>query len=144
MNRLLVLAVTALVAIGLYATTAGGGQQAVTPGQFNALKKKVNKIRSDLDTTAGFLITCVAGTAVPITQYTDYAAIDDTGALFRTTGLDLTGSGDTPLGYALVVNADPNCVNTINSTLSLQRLSRLAPTFKPAARLHFTQATHNR
>ena len=41
MKRLLVLAVTALVAVGLYATTAGGTQQAVTPAQFNALKKQV-------------------------------------------------------------------------------------------------------
>ena len=38
MKRFLALAVVAIAAVALYATSAPAGQQAVTPGQFNALK----------------------------------------------------------------------------------------------------------
>ena len=48
MKRLLVLAVTAAIAVGVYAATAGGGQQAVTPKQFAALKKQVVTLQKDV------------------------------------------------------------------------------------------------
>ena len=50
MKRFLALAVTAAVAVGLYAATAGGTQQAVTPAQFIALKKQVTKMQKDVNT----------------------------------------------------------------------------------------------
>src|SRR5205814_3255524 len=72
MKRLLVLAAVVSLAVGLYATTAGGTQQAVTPAQFKALKAQVAKIRKDLNTTTAVLAGCVMGSAVPITRYSGY------------------------------------------------------------------------
>ena len=43
MKRLLIILVAALAAVSVYAMTATGGQQAVTPKQFNALKATVSK-----------------------------------------------------------------------------------------------------
>src|SRR3954468_14701304 len=116
MKKFLALAAIALAAVALYATAAPASQQAVTPGQFNALKKQVNKIRTDLNTVANVLGGCVMGTAVPISQYNDYVAADSNGNLFTTTGLDLTEQGQTPQGYALLVNPDSACLNLINTT----------------------------
>ena len=67
MKRFLALVATAVAAVALYAATAPAGQQAVTPGQFNALKKQVTKLRSDLNTVTTVMVGCVMGTAVPIT-----------------------------------------------------------------------------
>lgn len=131
MKKFVALAVIALAAVALYATAAPAGQQAVTPGQFNALKKQVNKIRSDLNATATVLASCVMGTAVPISQYGDYVGTDGN-TVYTTTGLDLTQQGDAPNGYALLVNPDSTCVNLVNST-SFKR-------FASAANLHFAIA----
>src|SRR5205807_5969886 len=46
---LVLLVVTAAVAVGLYAATAGGTQQAVTPGQFAALSKKVTALQKQVN-----------------------------------------------------------------------------------------------
>ena len=145
MKRLLVLCVTALLAIGLYATTAGGGQQAVTPGQFNALKKKVNKIRTDLDTTTTVLASCVMGTVVPVTRYPTsggtegYLYSPDGTNVILTSALDITNSGSTPQGYALLVNSDPNCVNLVNGTLRSFATAKL--TFRAATPPTFARTT---
>ena len=122
MKRFLALVATAVAAVALYAATAPAGQQAVTPGQFNALKKQVTKLRSDLNAVATVLVGCVMGNAVPITRYSGYDAKDSNGAQISTTALDLTAQGGTPNGFALLVNSDPTCVNLINST-SLKRLA---------------------
>jgi hypothetical protein len=135
MKRLLVLCVTALLAVAIYATTAAGTQQAVTPGQFNALKKQVTKIRKDLNTTIGILGGCVMGNVVPITRYptsagSGYLYSPDGTNIILTSALDVTNQGGTPNGYALLVSPDPNCINLINSTLL--NLSNAKHTFKAA------------
>ena len=129
MKRFLALVATAVAAVALYAATAPAGQQAVTPGQFNALKKQVTKLRSDLNAVTTVMVGCVMGTAVPITQYTGYVYQTSSGQDILTTALDLTEQGGTPQGYALLVNSDPTCVNLINST-SLRRLAASTPAFK--------------
>jgi len=126
MKRLLVLAAVVSLAVGLYATTAGGTQQAVTPAQFKALKAQVAKIRKDLNTTTAVLAGCVMGSAVPITRYSGYQAVDQNGTAFQTTALDITDQGDTPSGFALLVSSDEACVGLINST-SLKKLAAFKP-----------------
>ena len=49
MKRLLALAATAGLAVAIYATTATGSQQAVTPAQFTALKKQVAAMKKDVN-----------------------------------------------------------------------------------------------
>jgi beta-glucosidase/6-phospho-beta-glucosidase/beta-galactosidase len=141
MKRLLALVVTALLAVALYAATAQSGQEAVTPAQFRALSAKVTKARKDLDATIGILVTCVMGTAIPITQYTNYVAVDANNNLFKTTGLDITAQGVTPSGFALLVNSDPACVNLIN-TSSLRNLTAFKPMLGVGARPNFAPQTH--
>jgi hypothetical protein len=136
MKRLLALVVTALVAVALYAATAQSGQEAVTPAQFRALSAKVTKARKDLDATIGVLATCVMGTAVPISRYSGYVAADSAGNTFVTTALDLTDQGDTPNGYALLVNPDQACINLINSS-SLRSLSSFKPILRAGVRANF-------
>ena len=137
MKRLLALVVTAVVAVALYAATAQSGQEAVTPAQFRALSAKVTKARKDLDATIGILAQCVMGTAIPITRYGGYVVVDANGQNpIATTAIDLTDQGDTPNGYALLVNPDPACVNLIN-TANLRKLSSFKPTFRVGARPNF-------
>src|SRR5215204_1570180 len=76
MKRLFALVAAALVAVALYAATAQSGQEAVTPAQFRALSAKVTKIRADLNATISVLANCVMGTAIPISQYSRYLAVD--------------------------------------------------------------------
>jgi hypothetical protein len=79
MKRLLVVFLVAGLAVALYASTAGGGQQAaVTPGQFAALKKQVATLQKqmktaqkdikDLKTVAIGLIQCDFNSALPLTN----------------------------------------------------------------------------
>ncbi len=116
MKRFLALGVIALAAVVLYTTAAPASQQVVTPAQFNALKRQVAKVRADLNTVTTVLAGCVMGNAIPVTQYTDYVAVDASNQAFKTTGLDITQQGDTPNGYALLVNPDPACISLINTT----------------------------
>jgi hypothetical protein len=139
MKRLLALVVTALVAVALYAATAQSGQEAVTPAQFRALSAKVTKVRKDLDATIGVLVTCVMGTAIPVTQYNDYVAVDANNNLFKTTGLDLTQTGGTPAGYALLISSDPACINLVN-TSSLRKLTAFKPMLGVSARPNFARS----
>jgi hypothetical protein len=141
MKRLLALVGTALVAVALYAATAQSGQEAVTPAQFRALSAKVTKVRKDLDATINVLATCVMGTAVPISQYGDYLAADANNNVFKTTGLDITESGGTPNGYALLISSDPACVSLVN-TASLRKLAALKPMFGVGARPNFAPHAH--
>ena len=71
MKRFLAVAVIALAAVALYTATAPAGQQAVTPGQLNALKARVTKLEkraTNLETVIGACFT----TAVPVTRYGGY------------------------------------------------------------------------
>ena len=47
MTRVLAVALVALAAVALYATTAPAGDQAVTPKQFSALQKRVKTLEAD-------------------------------------------------------------------------------------------------
>src|SRR5262245_23796815 len=104
MKRLFALVATALVAVALYAATAQSGQEAVTPAQFRALTAKVTKMRTDLNATISVMANCLMGTAIPVTRYSGYVALDANNQQFPTTALDLTDQGDTPNGFALLVS----------------------------------------
>ena len=60
MKRLLALIAVAGLAVGLYAATATGGQQAVTPAQFAALKKQVTTMQKDVNALKGFVSNCIS------------------------------------------------------------------------------------
>jgi ABC-type Fe3+-hydroxamate transport system substrate-binding protein len=139
MKRLLALVVTALLAVALYAATAQSGQEAVTPAQFRALSAKVTKIRKDLDATLTVLVSCVMGTAIPITEYPGYVAVDSNNTTYLTTALDVTDQGDTPNGYALLVAGDQACVNLINTT-SLRKLAAFKLMLRAGARPAFAHS----
>lgn len=136
MKRLLALVAVAGIATALYATTAGGSGQAVTPAQFNALKKQVNALVKATNALGTFTVNCVAGSALPVTRYGDYLAADSNGHVFFTTGLDATAQGGTPNAWFVAANPDPNCINLINSAsvrklLSIKPItSRTAPSLK--------------
>jgi hypothetical protein len=72
MKRLLVVVLVAGLAVALYASTAGGTQQAgVTPAQFAALKKQVASLQKQLKLHAqaiAVLGTCDFNSAVPLTN----------------------------------------------------------------------------
>jgi hypothetical protein len=143
MKRLFALVATALVAVALYAATAQSGQEAVTPAQFRALSAKVTKIRTDLNATISVMATCVMGTAVPISRYSGYVAVDQNNQTFATTALDLTDQGDTPNGFALLVNGDQACVNLINGS-SLKKLTAFKPLLRAGAKPSFARTQQHR
>jgi hypothetical protein len=108
MKRLLVLVLTAAIAVGLYAATAGGTQQAVTPGQFNALKKQVVKLQKEVTQLAADE-SCL--NATPATQFGDpagqtagYHYKQPDGTEIITSALDITGSGETPSVILATIN----------------------------------------
>jgi|tagenome__1003787_1003787.scaffolds.fasta_scaffold20910255_2 hypothetical protein len=142
MKKFLAFAVIAITAVTLYATAAPAGQQAVTPAQFNALKRQVNKVRTDLNTVTTVLASCVMGSAIPITQYNNYVAVDSNNQLFKTTGLDITVQGGTPNGFALLVNPDPACVNLVNTTSFKRFATAHSLHFAIAKRPAFQAASH--
>jgi hypothetical protein len=112
MTRVLALAVAALTAVALYATTAPAGQQAVTPKQFAALTKRVTKLEKDdkdLKNFAVAVLTCVF----------------DKGAIATTKApqFHITATGETTDFYVLTTN-NQDCVNFINSPLARQLLKR--------------------
>jgi hypothetical protein len=114
MKRLVVVFLVAGLAVALYASTAGGGQQAVTPGQFTALKKQVATLQkqmktaqkdiTDLKTVAIGLIQCDFNSALPLTN---------------SPTLHVTNPGEGTDAYFVTTSKD--CADAMNS---------------PAARLH--------
>jgi hypothetical protein len=103
MRRVLLTAVIAIAAVALYATTATGGQQAVTPKQFAALTKRVAKLETDnkaIKAVAAAVVVCVFDKgAVPTTKTPTYHT---------------TATGETTDFYVLTTN-NQDCVNIINS-----------------------------
>jgi hypothetical protein len=85
------------------------------------------------------MATCVMGTAIPVSQYGGYVAADQNNQPIQTTALDLTESGDTPAGFALLVNGDQACINLINSS-SLKRLTAFKPLLQAGAKPSFAHA----
>jgi hypothetical protein len=123
MKRLLVLVATAGLAVALYAATAGGGQQAVTPGQFSALKKTVVSLQKQVKTLNTVVGQCLFIQALPVARYGSstegylYAKADGSAA-FLTTAVDLVNQGDTPQAY--VVGTSSDCANSMNSGSSMK------------------------
>jgi ABC-type Fe3+-hydroxamate transport system substrate-binding protein len=143
MKRLFALVATALAAVALYAATAQSGQEAVTPAQFRALTAKVTKLRTDVNATISVLATCVMGTAIPVTRYNGYVSVDQNNQTFSTTALDITDQGDTPNGFALLVNGDQACVELINGS-SLKKLTAFKPLLRAAAKPTFAHTQRHR
>ena len=123
MKRLLVLVATAGLAVGLYAATAGGGQQAVTPGQFAALKKTVGSLQKQVKTLNNVIGSCLFIQAIPVARYGGstegyvYAKTDGSQP-FLTTALDVVNQGDTPQAFAVGTSSD--CANSMNAGSSLK------------------------
>jgi len=112
MKRLLALVATAGLAVGLYATTAGGGQQAVTPGQFAALKKQVAKIQKDVTALKYVVDSCIV--PIGIVQFGDgqtagYHYKNPDGSEILTTALDAAQQGQQP--DVLMATIDSKCIN---------------------------------
>lgn len=139
MKRLFALVATALLAVALYAATAQSGQQAVTPAQFRALSAKVTKLRKDVDAVGTVLVSCVMGTAIPISRYSNYVAVDSNNQLFPTTGLDITETDGTPNGYALLISSDQACITLVNGS-SLRKLTAFKPMLGVGARPNFARS----
>ena len=122
MKRLLVLVATAGLAVALYATTAGGGQQAVTPGQFAALSKKVTKLQKDVKALNSVIGDCLFVQAVPVASFgTDtegyvYHRSDGTDVI--TTALDIVTANETP--QAWLVGTTTQCAGEMNAGGSLK------------------------
>jgi hypothetical protein len=125
MKRLLALVATAGLAVGLYAATAGGSQQAVTPGQFAALKKQVTKLQKDVKTLTTVVTGCLLQQAVPVadfggTETEGYQYKKSDGTVITTSALDVTGTGVTPQAWLL--GTPTECANAINQGGSLRTL----------------------
>jgi hypothetical protein len=110
MKRLLALVAAAGVAVALYAATATGSQQAVTPAQLNALKKQVAVLKKDVKDLQG-AIACLGPTGVASfgsdTAGFHYKQPD--GSEILTSALDFTAQGQQP--QALLATIDPQCVS---------------------------------
>jgi hypothetical protein len=102
MKRLLVVFLVAGLAVALYASTAGGGQQAaVTPAQFAALKKQVATLQKQVKFHAQLIAvlgTCDFASAVPLTN---------------APALHVTNPGETTDTY--VVTTSKECADAMNS-----------------------------
>jgi len=137
MKRLLVLVATAGLAVGLYATAAGGGQQAVTPGQFAALKKTVTSLQKQVKTLNTVVGSCLFIQAIPVARYGNttegyvYAKADGSAA-FLTTALDVVATGDTPQAFAVGTSSD--CANSMNAGSALKSF-KVDPKARNAAAL---------
>ena len=105
MRRVLAVALVALAAVALYATTAPAGQQAVTPKQFTALQKRVKKLETDekqIVEAVGVIIACAFDKgAIPTTKAPQY---------------HITGTGEVADFYVLTTS-NQECVTLINSPL---------------------------
>jgi hypothetical protein len=106
MKRVLVVAAVALAVVVLSATTAPAGQQAVTPGQFAALSKRVKTLEKDNKTikqAIGLIVLCAFDKgAIPTTKIPQY---------------HVTGTGEATDFYVLTTN-NQECVTFINSPLA--------------------------
>ena len=108
MQRLLTLVATAGISVAIYAATATGGQQVVTPAQFTALKKQVTKMQKDVNTlkqVAVALIVCDFNSAAPLTN---------------APSLHVTATTEAPDFYA--VTTDKQCADAMNTPSPLKHL----------------------
>jgi hypothetical protein len=120
MKRLLALVATAGLAVALYAATATGGQQAVTPAQFNALKKQVAAMKKDVTDLKGFINNCIG--VVGVTRFggtgttAGYHYKQPDGSEILTSALDVTDQGEPPTG--LLATVDQQCVQSYELLLA--------------------------
>jgi len=126
MKRLLALIAVAGLAVGLYAATATGGQQAVTPAQFKALKAQVTKMQKDVNALKGFVSNCIS--VVGVAQFgggtAGYHYKQPDGSEILTSALDVTAQGETPA--ALLAQIDSQCVSASSFRLLKIPSARLA------------------
>jgi hypothetical protein len=124
MKRFLVLVLTAGVAVGLYAATAGGTQQAVTPQQFSALKKQVAALQKDVKALK-VKVACLGPVAVA--EFGDgttagYHYKQPDGSEILASALDLVGEGETPGGYLAGIKTE--CVSARTLQLDVKSFTR--------------------
>jgi len=146
MKRLLALVATAGVAVGLYAATAGGGQQAVTPRQFAALSKKVTGLQKQVKTLNSVIATCLFVQAAPVASFgggtEGYVYRQSNGTEFLSSALDFVGESETPTAW--LVGTTPDCATAMNSGGSKsfkvkpggRSVARLQAFFRAAGRHH--------
>ena len=117
MKRFLALIATAGVAVGIYAATAPGGQQGVTPAQIRTLQAQirtlqaqVKKLQKDMKNVKGALSCITVAGAAEFGDNTSagyhYKQPDGTEVL--TSAIDLTAQGETPQFY--IATIDSQCV----------------------------------
>src|SRR3954471_14256673 len=121
MGRVLAVALVALAAVALYATTAPAGQQAVTPKQFTALQKRVKTLEGQekqIVEAIQLIATCAFDQgAIPTTKAPQY---------------HVTATGETTDFYVLTTN-NKDCVDFINSPALRNLLKRAHCPRTPAA-----------
>jgi hypothetical protein len=108
MKRVLVVFLVAGLAVALYASTAGGSQQAVTPAQFAALKKQVGTLQKQvkvLNQVVQVLAVCDFDSSVPITN---------------SPALHVTSPGENPDAY--LVGTNKACADAMNTPSGLHKL----------------------
>src|SRR5690348_5043311 len=121
MKRFIAVAAACLLAVAIYAVTASGTPQAVTPKQFAALSKKVTTLTKKLNSVTKELVAvenCAFVAAVPIAQFgvpgtEGYEYQNPDHSVELQTALDVATTTSAQ-GYALVTNAD--CANIINGS----------------------------
>lgn len=113
MKRILLVIAVAGLAVALYASTAGGGQQAVTPGQFAALKKQVAALQKDVKTlkARSACLSALAFADFGDGQTSGYHYKQPDGTEILTSALDLTTQDETPSGY--IAGIDSQCVSSL-------------------------------
>ncbi|MDQ2966898.1 MAG: hypothetical protein M3R37_01075 [Actinomycetota bacterium] len=122
MKRVLVVAAAGLAAVALYTTTAPAGQEAVTPGQFAALSKKVTKLQKDVNGLGTVLVNCVMYRAYAVKQY---GGLSTEGYVYQLpdatfvheSALDFAPPTDIT-NVAWLLSVDPACASIINSPKS--------------------------
>jgi hypothetical protein len=120
MKRFLAVAAICLVAVAIYAVTASGTPQAVTPKQFAALSKKVTTLQkkvTSLERELGAFENCFTA-AVPVAEFGDetnqtegYIYHEANATEFLTSALDITDAQHAQ-AYMLVTNAQ--CASIFN------------------------------
>ena len=120
MKRLIAAAAIGLVAVALYAVTASGTPQAVTPRQFAALSKKVTALTKTVNNLRNELATvenCAFDTAVPVAQFgipnsnEGYVYQNTDNSLELQTALDVSAVASAQ-GWFL--STSTTCANAIN------------------------------
>ena len=100
MKQFLAVVLAALAVTGIYAMTAGAGQQGVSPAKFAKLAKQVKQLKKAVHQIQGTL-SCFSSVDA-VNQHSGYTG--------RSTALDFTASGDQVQAYFLLI--DPSCVQS--------------------------------